>query len=302
MYEGKDAEPPKSVSTLSPRTSSSINSEIKDEAVYDFRNSEPDYSLETLLRSPIPRHVGLKWRGAMRFSERPLYGKNEDGHPHWSVTTNIAAYPNFMGHRGNAIFHMRRDLGVQFFTHREGKYLIIWVEDQRQGNYIDKQTKCKLDRAWHFLYLWVWAKECRRLPRDVEDFLVDFLRLDIKNKLGKIPAQPSRPSSRLFKTSALDLSQASANSSPPLRSGSISSRDSRQHSDMGGYHDQSRSKPPTSASRIQDIQQSSVQDDLFDQVAPRTRHHSQPRDMLTQTKSFIRKTESETLCFRGRPR
>ncbi|EPE28309.1 hypothetical protein GLAREA_09429 [Glarea lozoyensis ATCC 20868] len=282
IYKEKEAETSKSLSNPSPQTSSSIHSDIKDEIGYNPQNAKPDYSLESLLRSPIPAHVGLKWRGTMRFNAPPLYGKNEDGHSYWSVTTHTA--------------------GSSFPRTGKEKYFIIWVEDQRREKYIDKQTKYKFDRAWHFLYLWVWANQCKRLPRDSEDFLVDFLQLDVQNKLGKIPAQPSRPPAKLFKASALDLSRATVHPRSSSRPGRISSRDSRQYSDMGGNRDQSRSNTLANISSFQDIQQNRSQDEDFNEVTPSTRNRSQPRDMLTQTESFVRETESQTLFYRGRPR
>ncbi|EPE28308.1 hypothetical protein GLAREA_09428 [Glarea lozoyensis ATCC 20868] len=157
-------------------------------------------SIELLLLAGAPSRVGLEWPGETKFPYAPVYGQTVEGQPYWSIITHPDAYSKFVGPDRSTLSRFAGTFHLKFTTHlaREHQTLMIWIE--AHGPYcnihdIDKAAWAKLERAYHFLFLWVWAFQVEKLPPGGKEFLEDFMQLEKENKLGKIPPrlQPRRP-------------------------------------------------------------------------------------------------------------
>jgi hypothetical protein len=188
--EGLSKAPPQTTGNLSQL---SREREILREEESSIQGLVPGYSIEGLLRSTPPYSIDIEWLGRMRFTSRPFHGQSENGMPYWSVTTYADAYPRFIGREGCLVSAVQNAFGVRISTSKSDRYLIIWAECRDGIHRIDKSIAARLDRAYHYLYLWVWAEQSERMPYWGEDFLVDFLKLEKENRLGNIPKQPLRP-------------------------------------------------------------------------------------------------------------
>jgi hypothetical protein len=140
----------------------------------------------------------------MRLKSVPFHGAIKDGRPYWSVLVFAEAYRFLVGREGYLVNAIQVALGVKISTFSGPEHLVIWPE-ARNFSRLDKQVLAKLDRVYHFLYLWAWVKEIGQMPSHREDFLAEFLMLEKEGKLGSLPEQPLRPNLPFLENSTKGL-------------------------------------------------------------------------------------------------
>jgi hypothetical protein len=181
----------------------------------------PDFqrSIEDLLLWEPSTRICSKWPERVELTSSPFYGVNENGRPYWSVVVFAEAYPHLIGRQGDLVNAIQNALGVKISTCKGTQHLIIWPEIPGTIRDINERVVEKLDRAYHFLYLWAWVKESGRMPLWGEDFLAEFLMLEKQGRLGSLPEQPLRPClpflKKLSTQTLLSYSDADSNSLSP---------------------------------------------------------------------------------------